>query len=255
MNIIEKFNLSGKNAFITGGGGGIGKCAAETLAQCGVNVAVVDIDKNNAQSVAESISKQYGVKAIGICADVSDALQVNEMIANVKKEFGILHIAFNNAGIARHCNVEDLTIEVLDSVLAVNLHGVFLTAQAAARMMIESGTGGSIINTASICSHIINRPQKSSAYCISKGGVLLMTKSMAVEWARFNIRVNSISPGYVYSDLTKNSPNVPLWEEMVPMKRLAQPEDIVGALLYLSSDAAAYTTGCDILVDGGYTCW
>ncbi|HHU02661.1 MAG TPA: SDR family oxidoreductase, partial [Christensenellaceae bacterium] len=133
--------------------------------------------------------------------------------------------------------------------------GALYTAQAAAKVMIKQNTGGSIINTASMCAKIINRPQKSSAYCISKGGLLQMTRAMAVEWSAYNIRVNSISPGYVYTNIIKGSPNVPIWESLVPMKRLAYADEIMGALIYLASDASSYTTGCDIVIDGGYTCW
>lgn len=255
MDIMRKFDLKGKRAFVTGGGSGIGRCACEALASCGVDIAIVDINKQAATAVADKICAKYNVKAIPIATDITDQKQVESMISKIMDSLGGLDIAYNNAGIAIHQAIEELSLENFERVLSVNLRGTLLTAQAAARVMIAQKTGGSIINTVSICGRIINKPQKSSAYCISKGGLLQMTKAMAVEWAKYNIRVNSISPGYVYTDLIKDSPNVPIWEDLTPMKRLANAEDIVGALIYLASDASAYTTGCDILVDGGYTCW
>jgi NAD(P)-dependent dehydrogenase (short-subunit alcohol dehydrogenase family) len=255
MGIMEKFSLKKKRAFVTGGASGIGKCACETLAECGADVAVIDINADGAKAVADELHSRFGVRTLGIAADITDKKQVDAMIKRICDVFGGLDIAFNNAGIAKHQPIEELTEDTFDTVLSVNLKGTLLTAQAAARVMIAQKTGGSIINTVSICGHIINRPQKSSAYCISKGGLLQMTRAMAVEWAPYNIRVNSISPGYVYTNIIKGSPNVPIWEDLTPMKRLAHAEEMMGALIYLASDASSYTTGCDILVDGGYTCW
>jgi len=142
-------------------------------------------------------------------------------------------------------------------VIDINLTGVFLTAQAAGKVMIKQG-GGSIINTASMSAHIVNVPQPQCAYNASKAGVVQLTKSLAVEWALKGVRVNSISPGYIGTDLIMNSPSLkPLiekWEEMSPLRRLGKPEELQAIAVYLAGDASQFTTGSDFVIDGAFTC-
>jgi NAD(P)-dependent dehydrogenase (short-subunit alcohol dehydrogenase family) len=139
----------------------------------------------------------------------------------------------------------------------INLTGTFLTAQAAGKVMIAQG-GGSIINTASMSGHIVNVPQPQCSYNASKAGVIQLTKSLAVEWALKNVRVNSISPGYIGTELTLNSPTLkPLiekWNEMAPLKRMGKPEELQGIAVYLASDVSSFATGSDFVVDGAFTC-
>ena len=171
------------------------------------------------------------------------------------KEHGTIDFAINNAGIANTYPAEDISSKDFKKVVDINLNGVFLTAQAAARQMIKEGKAGSIVNTASMSAHIINTPQTIANYCASKGGVLLLTKALAVEWAQYNIRVNCVSPGYMATELVAEMKNMHEgWISKIPAGRLGVPEDLVGAYLYLLSDAARYTTGTDLIVDGGYTC-
>lgn len=253
MNISEKFKLSGKKAFVTGGARGIGKSIAIALAHSGADVAIVDWNLEQAEKTAKEIAL-YGVKTIAVKANVGDPEDVNKMIEIIVNNFGTIDIAFNNAGICENDNAEDMSYESWKRVVDVNLTGVFLTAQAAARVMIKNG-GGSIINTASMSGHVVNRPQVQCGYNASKAGVIMLTKSLAVEWAPHKVRVNCISPGYIGTDMTKvDDPLAPGWIAVTPLKRLGTPEELQGAVIYLASQASTFTTGTDIVIDGGFTC-
>jgi len=254
MGIANSFNLKGKKAFITGGAKGIGKSIGICFAQAGADVAILDIDNKKAEEAADELRK-FGTEIIAIRVDTTKPEEVNEMIKKVLKNFGTIDIAFNNAGICITENAEDMSYESWQKVININLTGVFLTAQAAGRIMINNKKG-SIINTASMSGHVVNYPQGQCAYNASKAGVILLTKSLAAEWAKYNVRVNSISPGYVVTEMTMSDKDwIPIWKEHTPMKRLGNPEELQGTVLYLASDASTYTTGTDIIIDGGYTCW
>jgi len=257
MGIIEKMRLDGKKAFVTGGARGIGKSIAYALAEAGADVAIVDIDLAEAEKTAEQIARDTGRKCIAVSADVTDKEQVDRMIETVLKEFGRIDAAFCNAGICINAPAEEMTYEQWKKVIDINLTGVFLTAQAAGKVMIKQG-GGSIINTASMSAHIVNVPQPQCAYNASKAGVVQLTKSLAVEWALKGVRVNSISPGYIGTDLTLNSPTLkPLiekWKEMSPLRRLGKPEELQAIAVYLAGDASQFTTGSDFVIDGAFTC-
>ena len=257
MGIIEKMRLDGKKAFVTGGARGIGKSIAYALAEAGADVAIVDIDLAEAEKTAEQIARDTGRKCIAVSADVTDKEQVDRMIETVLKEFGRIDAAFCNAGICINAPAEEMTYEQWKKVIDINLTGVFLTAQAAGKVMIKQG-GGSIINTASMSAHIVNVPQPQCAYNASKAGVVQLTKSLAVEWALKGVRVNSISPGYIGTDLIMNSPSLkPLiekWEEMSPLRRLGKPEELQAIAVYLAGDASQFTTGSDFVIDGAFTC-
>ncbi|HOQ76031.1 MAG TPA: SDR family oxidoreductase [Thermoclostridium sp.] len=257
MGIIEKMRLDGKKAFVTGGARGIGKSIAYALAEAGADVAIVDIDLAEAEKTAEQIARDTGRKCIAVSADVTDKEQVDRMIETVLKEFGRIDAAFCNAGICINAPAEEMTYEQWKKVIDINLTGVFLTAQAAGKVMIKQG-GGSIINTASMSAHIVNVPQPQCAYNASKAGVVQLTKSLAVEWALKGVRVNSISPGYIGTDLTLNSPTLkPLiekWKEMSPLHRLGKPDELQAIAVYLAGDASSFTTGADFIVDGAFTC-
>lgn len=253
MDIGEKFKLNGKKAFVTGGARGIGKSIATALAQSGADVAIVDMNIDLAEKTAEEIAL-YGVKTIAVKANVTDPTDVNKMVETIVSSFGTIDIAFNNAGIAENADAQDMTFESWKRVIDINLTGVFLTAQAAGRVMIKNG-GGTIINTASMSGHIVNCPQPQCGYNASKAGVIMLTKSLAVEWARYNVRVNCISPGYIGTDMTHvDDPLAPGWIAVTPLRRLGSPDELQGAVIYLASDASTFTTGTDIVVDGGFTC-
>jgi NAD(P)-dependent dehydrogenase (short-subunit alcohol dehydrogenase family) len=257
MGIIEKFRLDNKKAFVTGGARGIGYNIAIALAEAGADVALADMDEGVAKESAEKIAASTGRKVIALKADVAQKADVDRMIDAILKEFGRIDAAFCNAGICKNIPAEEMTLEEWNQVVNINLTGVFLTAQAAGKVMIKQG-GGSIINTASMSAHIVNVPQPQCSYNASKAGVVQLTKSLAVEWALKNVRVNSISPGYIGTDLILNAPALkPLiekWNAMAPLKRLGKPEELQAIAVYLAGDSSAFTTGSDFVIDGAFTC-
>ena len=254
MSILNQFELVGKKAFVTGGARGIGKSVAIALAEAGASVAIVDLDLETAEETAAQLRK-LGVKTLAVKTDVTVPQDVDRMIDTVMASFGTIDIAFNNAGICINQSAAEMNYETWRKVIDVNLNGVFLTAQAAGRIMVKNQKG-SIINTASMSGHIVNEPQPQCAYNASKAGIIQLTKSLAAEWAPYHVRVNSISPGYIGTDLTNAATQwIPGWVDRTPQKRMGNPEELQGAVLYLASDAATFTTGTDLIVDGGFTCW
>lgn len=258
MGIIEKMRLDGKAIFVTGGARGIGKSVAQAFAEAGANLAIVDIDIDEAKKTAKELADGCGVKTIAIQTDVTNCQQVDHMVAEVVNTFGKLDVAFCNAGICVNQPAEEMSFDAWKKVIDINLTGVFLTNQAAGKVMLKNG-GGSIINTASMSAHIVNVPQPQCAYNASKAGVIQLTKSLAIEWAKRNVRVNSISPGYIGTELINNAPNlVPLieqWNAMAPLGRLGKPEELQSICVYLAGDTSSFTTGSDFIVDGAFTCF
>ena len=255
MGIIEKMRLDGKKGFVTGAARGIGKCTATAFAEAGADVAIVDLDIEEAKKTAKELAEKTGRKVIAIQTDCTDKEQVDAMVKQVVEEFGGLDFCHNNAGICINAPAEEMTYEQWLKVMNINLNGIFLTDIAAGKYMLENG-GGSIINTASMSAHIVNVPQPQCAYNASKAGVIQLTKSLAIEWAKRGVRVNSISPGYIGTELTLNSPTlIPLiekWNEMAPMGRMGKPEELEAICVYLAGDASSFTTGSDIVVDGAF---
>ena len=258
MGIIEKMRLDGKKGFVTGAARGIGKCTATAFAEAGADVAIVDLDFEEAQKTAKELAEKTGRKVIAIKTDCTDKEQVDAMVEQVVAELGGLDFCHNNAGICINAPAEEMTYEQWYKVVNINLNGIFLTDIAAGKYMLAHG-GGSIINTASMSAHIVNVPQPQCAYNASKAGVSLLTKSLAVEWAKKGVRVNCISPGYIGTELIMNAENLkPLikqWNDMAPMGRMGKPEELQSILVYLAGDTSTFTTGSDIVVDGAFTCF
>ncbi|KGQ70123.1 short-chain dehydrogenase [Chelonobacter oris] len=259
MGILDQMKLDKKTALVTGGARGIGKSVAYGFAQAGANIVIADWDIEEASKTAQEIAVAENVRTLAIQTDVTRSESVEQMIAAIQKTFGSLEIAFCNAGICLNIPAEEMSIEQWSKVINVNLTGVFLTAQAAGKLMIEQGKGGSIITTASMSAHIVNVPQPQCAYNASKAGVIQLTKSLAIEWAKHNIRVNSLSPGYIGTELTLNSkdlqPLIKTWNEMAPLHRLGKPEELQSICVYLAGDTSSFTTGADFIVDGAFTCF
>ena len=258
VGIIEKMRLDGKKGFVTGAARGIGKCTATAFAEAGADVAIVDIDIKEAEKTATELAEKTGRKVIAIETDCTDQKQVDAMVERVVRELGGLDFCHNNAGICINVPAEEMTFDQWYKVLNVNLNGVFLTDLAAGKYMLAHG-GGSIINTASMSGHIVNVPQPQCAYNASKAAVIQLTKSLAVEWAKRGVRVNSISPGYIGTELTLNAPKlIPLiekWNEMAPMGRMGKPEELEAICVYLAGDTSSFTTGSDFVIDGAFTCF
>ena len=254
MTECSLFNLSGKNALVTGGAIGIGRGCAVALAKAGANVAIVDINKDVGEKTAQDL-KQYGVNSLFVSCDVTDKTQVQAMVAKVVEEFGRLDIAVNNAGICFGSPAEECPEEDWHSVMNVNLNGVWLCAQAQGQQMIkQTPTAGKIINIASMCSKI-NIPGCPSAYDTSKAGVVRLTQNLALQWGRFNINVNSISPSHVMTPMFAQCPveQRTRIREITPMGHIQRPEDLHGPIVFLASAASDYFTGQDMMVDGGHT--
>jgi len=257
LGILDRFKLDGKTALITGGGQGIGRAYAHALSEAGASVAIVDINPDTAKQVAEDI-EALGKKSMSIVADVTMAADAKRMADAVLEKWGKLDIAVNNAGRTIWSKTEEMAEEDWDKTMDLNLKGVFLCAQAEARVMIPQKYG-KIINTASMSGVAVNRPQTQASYNASKAGVIQLTKSLAAEWAPYGIRVNSISPGYIVTALVKKIPTaaeyLPFWTELTPVGRLGGVEDLQGAIVFLASDVSDFMTGHNMVIDGGYTVW
>ncbi|MFZ0713671.1 SDR family oxidoreductase [Mycobacterium sp.] len=255
MNVASLFELHGKKALVTGASSGIGKQVALAYAQAGAAVAIAARHPAPLQELAAEIAAGGGT-AVPIVCDVTEPELVSTMLNRVDDELGGIDIAVCNAGIIALNSLLDMPLEDFQSIQNTNVNGVFLTAQAAAHAMVVGNRGGTIITTASMSGHIINTPQQVGHYCASKAAVIHLTKAMAMEFAPHNIRVNSVSPGYILTELVEPLGEYhALWEPKIPLGRLGRPEELVGIYLYLASDASSYMTGSDIVIDGGYTCW
>jgi sorbose reductase len=254
VNVLSLFELHGKNALVTGASSGIGKQVALAYAQAGAAVAIAGRHQETLQELAAEIAAEGGT-AVPVVCDVTQAEQVASLVNRATDELGGIDIAVCNAGIIALESLLDMSLEAFQRIQNTNVNGVFLTAQAAAKAMVAQQRGGTIITTASMSGHIINTPQQVGHYCASKAAVIHLTKAMAVEFAPHNIRVNSVSPGYILTELVKPQNEYhALWEPKVPLGRLGRPEELVGLYLYLASAASSYMTGSDIVIDGGYTC-
>lgn len=244
--------LAGRAAVVTGGGRGIGLAIARAFAREGADVAVADLRLEEAQRTAAEL-RGLGRQATAIEVDVSEPAQVAAMVERAVGELGRVDLLVSNAGISQRRDFLEMSVEEWDRVIAVNLRGVFLCGQAAARRMAASG-GGAIINIASQRAESAGRHQV--AYVASKGGVKALTKAMALDLAPRGIRVNAIGPGPVLSDLTRERFLDPAeraaFTARVPLGRLGEPDDIAGAAVFLASERAGWVTGHCLFVDGGW---
>ncbi|KPI38158.1 Sorbose-like protein [Cyphellophora attinorum] len=252
----SRFSLKGRTALVTGGARGCGLAFAEGLAEAGADVATFDV----IEPVAgwHEISKTYGVKTKHYIVDVSSIDSLQKGFSQFKADFdGKLDICVPTAGVNRNLGFLDTTVEEHDRLIGVNVKGVYHTAQLAAKQMIENGTKcGSIVLCASIASYMAIRSQLSSAYCGTKGAVRAMCPAIAAELVPYGIRCNSISPGYVRTEMTAPFPHLlESWKDEIMNGRVAEPEDIRGGCVFLASDASKYMTGQDLCVDGGVTKW
>jgi len=268
----DLFDLHGRNAIVTGGTGILGRHFCRGLAAFGAGVAVVDLDESVCRDFAVELAGEYGMRAVGIGCDVADAHSVTEMAGRVVEELGPVTILHNNAA-SKSENLgsffspfEDYSLEEWRGIMAVNIDGMFLVAQAVGRHMAEQGKGGSIVQTSSVygimapdqriyegSSYLGRQINTPAVYAASKAAVVGLTRYLATYWADRGIRVNALAPGGVESGQNDTFPIIS--SARVPLGRMARADEMVGALVYLASDASSYVTGQCIVVDGGLSAW
>lgn len=255
-NLSNFFELCDQVAIVTGAGSGIGQAIAAGYARQGARIAVVDLNKENAAVVAGEIIESGG-KALPLECDVSKTNDAVWVVSEVMNHFGQIDILVNNAGIGDRAMAEEMTDDMWDKVLAINLKGAFLFCREAGREMIKRGKGGRIINMASIAG-LVGLDTGNANYCASKGGLIALTRCLAIEWAKYGILVNAIAPSHVrtplIANLMKEKPEVEAgFLDNIPLGRIGEPDDVVGPAVFLASPAASFITGHTLIVDGGHT--
>lgn len=251
-NVFNLFSLKGKVASITGSSAGIGLAVAEAYAQAGADIAIW-YNSTPAEDIAEKLSKTYKITAKAYKCAVSDYDEVQRTIDQIVEDFGTIDIFVANAGVGwKSCPVSDSSLEAYHNVMKVNLDGVYYAAKCMGPIFEKNGKGSFII-TASQAGHIVTVPIAQAAYNASKAALIQLGKSLSIEWVRF-ARVNTISPGYILTEIAKHVPYdvKSKWWPLIPMGREGSPQELVGAYLYFASDASTFTTGADLIIDGGY---
>ena len=257
LDAPKLFDLSGRIALVTGAGSGIGQRIALGLAQCGADVACLDRREDDGLARTVAAIEATGRRASALLADVTAKAALDDAVARTEATLGALGIAVNAAGIANANPAETMSEAQYQTLMDVNMKGVFFSCQAEATAMLRHGKG-SIVNIASMSGVIVNRGLMQVHYNASKAGVIHMSKSMAMEWVDRGVRVNSISPGYTATPMNTRPEMVHQtkeFERQTPMQRMATVDEMVGPAIFLASDASSYCTGVDLLVDGGFCCW
>jgi len=257
MSVIDKLRLDGKVCIVTGGNRGIGRQIAEGMAEVGGTVVVANRDEETGRRAANELAADHGVETLWVGTDVSDEAAVEGMVEETVETFGSVDVLVNNAGVVSLYPAEKLEKAEFERIIDVNLTGVFLCSKYAALEMKDDG-GGSIVNISSMSGLIANHPQLESHYCASKSGVDGFMTQVASEWGQYGIRVNNISPGYILTDMVEEAISerpelAETWKANMVMDEFAGPEAIAPLAVYLASDASAYVTGEQVVIDGGYT--
>lgn len=252
MDLKNLFSCEGKTALVTGSAQGLGEVISLGLAHFGASLILSDI--KYPQKTARQV-EALGAKCMAVQTDISDESQVQDLAASALAAYGNVDILVNNAGLSqlRYTPSEDLPINEWNRVVETNLRGTFLCCQKIGKQMID-GSGGKIVNIATTAG--ITGVPRAPAYCASKAGVILLTKSLALEWARYHIRVNAIAPHYLETDLTRGlRESTKVYDALIrqiPLRRFGRTSEVVGAVIFLCSEASSYLTGAVIPVDGGY---
>ena len=255
---LQKYDLQGRTAVVTGGGQGIGLACAQALGEAGARVVLAEFVAARGEDAAARL-RASGLDVSAEPLDVRDSEAVERLAAKVEADYGGAAILVNNAGIAvSDVRGEECSNEHWRMHMDVNLDGVFYCCRSFGRRMLIRGKGA-VVNIGSMSGEIVNKPQPQSFYNASKAAVHHLTRSLACEWGQRGVRVNAVAPTYIETPLMKpvmeNNPNVPLWLEMTPLGRVGQPDEIASVVLFLASDAASLLTGSIVLADGGYACW
>jgi len=259
MKVGDLFNLSGKTAVVTGGHRGIGLHMAKGLAEAGSNVVVCARDKEACETAAAGLGN-LGVKAIGLACNIRNADDVESLAKETLKNFGSIDILVNNAGVSWGASPEDMPLEEWNKVIETNLTGTFLCCQIIGRVMINQRMG-KIINISSVGGFIGSNSMNAIGYSASKGGIIALTRDLAIKWIRYNIHVNGIAPGLFYTKMTqwiKHPKMTEIYKRLldeIPMKRIGEEEDLKGVVVFLASSASNYITGHIIPVEGGVLAW
>jgi NAD(P)-dependent dehydrogenase (short-subunit alcohol dehydrogenase family) len=250
VSVLERFDLSGKVAVVTGGNRGLGEAWVQSLVDVGATVVIAARDDDRSRAVAERL----GERVDSVRLDVRDGADVERALATIVERHQRVDILVNNAGTCIHRPALEVTDDDWTQVIDINLNGLWRCSQAFGRHMVAAG-GGVIVNIGSISAMIVNRPQMQPAYNASKAAVHQLTKSLAAEWAPLGVRVNALAPGYTKTEMAPvDHPEFRArWIEDVPMQRYALPEEYGPALVFLASDASSFMTGATLVMDGGYT--
>ena len=252
------FDLTGQVAIVTGCSTGLGVQMAKALASQGANIAALARRQNLIEEVAAELSKEYGVKAIGVPCDITDTERVNSAVDTILKELGRIDILINNAGTGGVTPAEDVPDEMFLNEINIDLTGTFKMARAVAKKAMIPAKYGRIINIASMYGLVGNKIAGSAPYHAAKGGVVNLTRALAAEWGKYGITANAICPGYFYTPLTQETLDSEFFQAnartMIPLERYGKEGELDTAALFLASPASSYVTGDIVPVDGGYTC-
>lgn len=251
-SVLDMFSLKGKVASITGSSQGIGLAIAEAYAQAGADIAIW-YNSTSAVETAQKLADKYGVRVKAYKANVANFDEVETTILQIEKDFGTIDVFVANAGIgSKPVSIIDASLDDYHRMMQTNVDGVYYSAKVVGKIFKKNGKG-SFILTASQAGHIVTVPLDQAGYNATKAALIQIAKSLAIEWVGF-ARVNSISPGYIATEISNHIPQdlKEKWWSLIPMGREGLPKELVGAFLYFASDASTFTTGADLIVDGGY---
>jgi NAD(P)-dependent dehydrogenase (short-subunit alcohol dehydrogenase family) len=253
MSVMDKFDLSGRTALVTGATRGLGRAFARALGEAGADIVIVGRDAVAARETERDVAA-LGRQSLTVLADITHREEVEAAVATAIERFGAIDVLVNNAGSCVHRPALDVTDEEWRQVMSVNVDAVWMCSQVVGRHMVERGSG-SIINIGSMSGQIVNRPQWQPGYNASKAAVHHLTRSLAAEWAPLGVRVNALAPGYIKTDMSPvDDPQYRRqWIDDAPQQRYAMPDELGPAIVYLASDASSFVTGSVLFIDGGYT--